>query len=69
MRVGDLVRPKEDAWVSTHEKQWVGVIIDFHTDVDNFGDPQERYAVVCWNDRYPAEEEYPESLEVVNESR
>jgi hypothetical protein len=67
VKVGDLVRRTDD--YSTAEEGWVGVIIDFNIHVDNCGEPQERYAVVCWNLEFPEEEEYPSALEVINESR
>ena len=45
MRVGNLVKMKKD-YFSVSEENWVGVVIDFMTRVDNFGDPVERYAIV-----------------------
>lgn len=68
MKVGDLVRMADDHF-SVSEKDWVGVIVDFNVHVDKYGDPQDRYAVVCWNSDFPQEEEYPSALEVVNEGR
>jgi len=68
MRIGDLVRPLPEHF-SVSEEHWVGVVIDFHTHVDRYGEPQARYAVVCWNADFPQEEEDMDSLEVVNEGR
>jgi hypothetical protein len=62
MRVGDLVQMR-DGHLS--EKDWVGVILDFHVRVDNCGDPVDRFAIVMWNSDYPEEEEYPDSLVVI----
>lgn len=68
MQVGDLVKLRQD-YFSVGEESWVGVVIDFNIRVDNFGDPQERLAVIRWNDKFHEEEEYIEGLEVINEKR
>ena len=68
MKVGDLVRTKPDHF-SVSEKDWVGMIVDFYTHWDRNGEPVERYAVVWWNDAFPNEEEYRDSLEIINENR
>jgi hypothetical protein len=64
VRVGNLVRPVI-GHCSTNEEDWVGVVIDFHVHVDQYGEPRERYAIVCWNVDFPQEEEYPDFLEVI----
>jgi hypothetical protein len=70
MKVGDLVRPATQAGLfNTGDPDWIGVIVDFHVRVDNFAEPQERFAVVCWNADFPQEVEYPECLEVISEAR
>lgn len=63
MKVGDLVRSKDKYSPDT---DWIGIVIDFHTVVDAYGEPVDRYAVVCWNTKFPQEEEYLDSLEVIN---
>jgi hypothetical protein len=68
MKIGDLVRPIPGHFTAS-EQHWLGMIVDFHIRVDNCGEPQERLAVVRWNQDFSEEEEYIESLEVVNESR
>jgi hypothetical protein len=68
VQVGDLVKLRQD-YFSVGEESWVGVVIDFNIRVDNFGDPQERLAVIRWNDKFHEEEEYIEGLEVINEKR
>jgi hypothetical protein len=68
MKIGDLVRPKKDHF-SVSEEDWIGMIVDFNVHVDHYGEPQERYAVVCWSPDFPNEEEYPSGLEVINEGR
>jgi hypothetical protein len=67
VKVGDLVRIAEGCF-SVSEKDWIGMIIDFHIRVDNCGEPQERYAVVWWNSDFTKEEEYLDSLVVINGS-
>ena len=72
MKIGDLVRPKRRPGrrlLELGENDWIGMIIDFHVRVDNCGETQERYAVVCWNTDFPQEEEYLEQIEVINENR
>ena len=64
MKVGDLVRIKED-YFTTNDEDWIGLIVDFKIRVDSFGEPVERYAVVCWNEKFHEEEEYVGGLEVV----
>ena len=64
MKVGDLVKMKKD-YFSVSEENWVGVVIDFKTRVDNFGDPVERYAIVRWNEKFYEEEEYIDGLVVI----
>lgn len=64
MRVGNLVKMKED-YFSVSEENWVGVVIDFKTRVDSFGDPVERYAIVRWNEKFYEEEEYIDGLVVI----
>jgi hypothetical protein len=69
VKVGDLVRPIDP---STHscparsaiqttlvERDWKGIIIGW-SGVE---------PVVFWNERFPAEVEYKEQLEVIDESR
>ena len=64
MRVGNLVRMKED-YFTTNDSDWIGLIVDFKTRVDSFGDPVERYAIVRWNEKFHEEEEYVGGLEVI----
>ena len=64
MKVGDLVQMRE-GHCSVSERDWVGVVLDFHIRVDNCGEPIDRYAIVMWNSDFPEEEEYPDSLEVI----
>jgi len=64
MRVGNLVRPVPGHF-TVSEQHWVGVVIDFHIRVDQFAEPQERYAIVCWNPEFPQEEEHLDALEVI----
>ena len=64
MRVGDLVRPTvaNDGGicdVPLVEEDWKGIIVGWCTDMP----------VVYWNDKFPAEVEYREGLEVINERR
>ena len=68
MKVGDLVKPIDPKPFSLNgrrlqttlvEHDWKGIIIDW--------DGTE--PVVFWNERFPAEVEYREQLEVINESR
>ena len=65
MKVGDLVRPrasKSDAPLV--EEDWIGVIVDFKECRLRPG--LNRYAIVCWSNEYPQEQEYPEMLEVID---
>tara|TARA_A100001011_G_scaffold331512_1_gene357979 strand:+ start:396 stop:593 length:198 start_codon:yes stop_codon:yes gene_type:complete len=64
MKVGDLVKMKKD-YFSVSEESWIGVIIDFKTLVDTYGEPLERYAIVRWNEKFHEEEEYQDGLEVI----
>ena len=59
MKTGDLVRPASDSLGLTPlaEEGWKGLVIG-HSD----GDP-----VVYWNDKFPAEVEYADQLEVISE--
>ena len=59
MKVGDLVRPATGSM--RHEEENLGVVIGL--------DPMKVCVVVFWNDKYPAEVEYKDYLEVINESR
>ena len=68
MKVGDLVKPidpdmpgrdRRALQTTLVEHDWRGIIIDW--------DGTE--PVVFWNERFPAEIEYKEQLEVINESR
>ncbi len=64
MKVGNLVRLKKDAF-SASDPNRLGVVIDFHSRVDRYAEPQERYAVVNWGPDFPEEEEYPDQLEII----
>ena len=70
MKVGDLVRPRarREGLTPLVEQDWIGVVIDF-IERGSVGPRPLRYAVVCWSNEYPQEEEYPETLEVINASR
>ena len=46
---------------------WVGVVVDF-IERGTVESGSTRYAVVCWNEKFPQEEEYMSQLEVVNEA-
>ena len=63
MKVGDLVRPiqppRSYGGTPLVEEDWKGIIVGF----------KEGDVVVFWNEDYPEEWEYPEQLEVINESR
>ena len=61
MKVGDLVRPVGQPLSPTPlvEEDWSGLVIGYEC-----GDP-----VVYWNDKFPAEVEYADQLEVIHESR
>jgi hypothetical protein len=61
MKVGDLVK--------LHGSNWIGIIIEFITIYDTFGDPRDRAAIVCWGADYPEAQEHIDDLEVINESR
>ena len=72
MRVGDLVRLARhsarfgrgyESVGTDHDN--VGIIIDWHTVYNKYGEPEDRYAVVNWGEKYPAEEEYPDQLEII----
>ena len=62
MKVGDLVRQKDDGWI--------GIVTGFrrgHAPSNSTKD--YRYAVVMWSNAYPKEEEYLQHIEVISESR
>lgn len=67
MKVGDLVKPIDPvggpdgrAYQTTLvEHNWKGIIIDW----------SGTEPVVFWSERFPAEIEYKEQLEVISESR
>ena len=62
MKVGDLVKPIKldlSQGVPLVEEDWNGIIIDW----------EGSEPVVFWNERFPAEVEYREQLEVISESR
>jgi len=63
LRIGDLVKNTDE----NSQNLNVGVIIDFETIYDRYGDPQSRLVIVNWGPDYPEEDEYPEFLKVVNE--
>ncbi|MDB4337592.1 hypothetical protein OAA09_01080 [bacterium] len=70
MKKGDLVRLRDEevhSW-KLHENKPIetGIIIDFVVNVDRHFEPVERMAVVFWNDKFPAEEEYLSSLAIVS---
>lgn len=61
MKVGDLVNyPPEER---------LGIIVDFETLYDRFGEPVDRLAIVSWQGGDSVESEYPDMLVVVSESR
>jgi hypothetical protein len=65
VNVGDLVRPRvSDSGTPLVEEDWIGVIIGF----EECGEMEwtDRYAIVCWSNEYPKEQEYPEMLEVIS---
>jgi len=65
MKIGDLVKPINPEppvrgfQTTLVEHDWRGVIVDW-----DGVDP-----VVYWSEKFPAEIEYKEQLEVINESR
>jgi len=62
VKVGDLVKPIKldlSQGVPLVEEDWNGIIIDW----------EGSEPVVFWNERFPAEVEYREQLEVISESR
>ena len=59
MNVGDLVRPAMGSM--RHEEENLGVVIDTS--------PTYSRVVVFWNDKYSAEVEYKDYLEVISENR
>lgn len=70
MKVGDLVRPRAaspQGAVPLVEGDWVGVVVDF-IERGTVESGSTRYAVVCWNEKFPQEEEYMSQLEVLNEA-
>ena len=56
MKIGDLVRSTTPG----NEREWIGLIIGW----DGVYGP-----VVYWDKTFPAEQEYPEQLEVISEIR
>jgi hypothetical protein len=61
MKIGDLVRPVNrnlSQGVPLVEKDWKGIIIDW----------EGTEPVVFWNERFSAEVEYKEQIEVICES-
>ena len=62
MKIGDLVRPVNEPISPTPlvEEDWVGIVVEYPA----LGDP-----IIYWNDRFPAEAEYRDQLEVISESR
>ena len=58
MKVGDLVKMIHGSWV--------GVIVDFLSFYDKWGEPYEKYAIVNWNSDYPDEREHINDIEVIN---
>jgi hypothetical protein len=60
MKVGDLVRPIKNALLGAPlvEEDWKGIIIDWKG-----ADP-----IVFWNEKFPAEVEYREQVEVISEA-
>ena len=67
MKVGDLVRIKPaDSETPLVEEGWIGVVIDFKDRGQKGKWNRQRYAVVCWNEKYPQEEEHPCSIEVIS---
>ncbi len=70
MKVGDLVRVKPlRGWPESAEEDWVGIIMDFRIGDSHKPEPDCRYAVVFWNEKFPQEEEYLDQIEVISESR
>ena len=70
MKVGDLVRTKEPyTWDGLYPTY--GVIVDLVEDelADDMAADIDTFAIVFWNEKFPAEEEYLDQLEVVSESR
>ena len=70
MEVGDLVQTRPDAnWGGDGPEYGIIVDIVAHELADDEAADVDIYAVVFWNEKFPAEEEYMEHLEVVNEAR
>ena len=69
MKSGDPVRPTGAATrqlrhgVPLDEDDWIGIIIGWDMRGES-ADP-----IVMWSEKFPAEIEYREQLEVINESR
>ena len=61
MRIGDLVKLRGSTWI--------GILIEFYTLYDKYGDPYEKQAIVNWGPNYPEEHEHLDDIEVINESR
>jgi len=63
MKVGDLVRPIQPSHPKVspplQEDGWMGIVTGFRGED----------VIVFWSEDYPDEWEYPEQLEVINESR
>jgi len=62
MKVGDLVQ-------QVKEDDWVGIITGFRRGPAFNPGKDYLYAVVMWNNTYPAEEEYLQHIEVISETR
>ena len=65
MKVGDLVRLLPGPKPTVGEGDWVGIITGFRIGAEP-DDPEDRYALVFWNEQFPEEEEYLEQIEVIS---
>ena len=61
MKGGDLVRWNPDPRI--------GIIVDFETVYDKYGDPVDRLAIVSWQGDSGLDSEYPDMLEVISECK
>ena len=61
MKIGDLVKHNYE--------EWIGIIVDFCTMYNKYGEPYEKYLIVNWGLDYPNEQEHPSDVEVINENR
>ena len=71
MEVGDLVRTKLPFNFGEQGSEY-GVIVDIiarEYDQYDLAADIDVFAIVFWNEKFPAEEEYMYQLEVVSESR